>query len=94
MATRKLDFNVDKSNYIKILNNKLWVLKIIYNIEKVQYDFEGEMNFFVPLCVHENECDWKRYETKILQKFQPYACYKWLNIVVFPHFLRYQVLYL
>jgi hypothetical protein len=58
------------------------------------FDFESEMNFLVPLCVHEKECVWKRYETKILQSFEPLANYKWLNIVVFPHFLRCQVLFL
>jgi hypothetical protein len=29
-----------------------------------------------------------------LQNIQPFASYKWLNIVVFPHFLRCQVLFL
>jgi hypothetical protein len=52
------------------------------------------MNFFVPVFVHERECDWKRYETINLQRFQPCANYKWLNIVVFPHFLKCQVLFL
>jgi hypothetical protein len=52
------------------------------------------MNFFVPLCVHEKERDWRRYEKNILQRFQPYANYKWLNIIVFPiTFLRCQVLF-
>ncbi len=50
--------------------------------------------FFVPLYVHERECARRRYKTKILQNFQPLANYKWLNIVVFPHFLRCQALFL
>jgi len=31
------------------------------------------MNYLVPLCVHEKECASKKYETKILQSFQPFA---------------------
>jgi hypothetical protein len=49
-----------------------------YNIVVVvfNFDFESEMNFLVPLCVHERECAWKKYETKILQSFQPLASFK------------------
>jgi len=36
-------------------------------------NFEGEMNYLIPLCVHERKCGSKRYETKILQSFQPFA---------------------
>jgi len=38
------------------------IVVIIFN-----FDFESEMNCLVPLCVHERECAWKRYETKFLQ---------------------------
>jgi hypothetical protein len=40
------------------------------------FDFEGEMKYLVSLCVHDKECALKRYETKILQSFQPFASYK------------------
>jgi len=49
-----------------------------YNIVVIvfNFDFEGEMNYLIPLSVHEKKCVLKRYETKILQSFQPFAGYK------------------
>jgi hypothetical protein len=49
-----------------------------YNIIGIvfSFDFEGKMNYLVPLCVHERECALKRNETKILQNIQPFASYK------------------
>jgi hypothetical protein len=47
------------------------IVVIVFN-----FDFEGEMKYLAPLCVHDRECDLKRYETKILQSFQPFASYK------------------
>jgi hypothetical protein len=40
------------------------------------FDFEGKMNYLVPLCVHEKKCALNIYETNILQSFQPFASYK------------------
>jgi hypothetical protein len=34
------------------LDKKISIVVIVFN-----FDFEGEMNFLVPLCVHERECD-------------------------------------
>jgi hypothetical protein len=49
-----------------------------YNIVVIvfSFDFEGEMKYLVPLCVHERKYVLKRYETKILQSFQPSTSYK------------------
>jgi hypothetical protein len=49
-----------------------------YNIFVIvfSFDFEGKINYLVPLCVHGRECVLKRYQTKILQSFQPFASYK------------------
>jgi hypothetical protein len=49
-----------------------------YNIVVIvsSFDFEGEMKYLIPLCVHEITCALNRYETKILQNFQPFASYK------------------
>jgi hypothetical protein len=43
----------------------------IYNIVVIVFssDFEGEMNYLVPLCVNERKCISKNYEIKILQSF-------------------------
>jgi hypothetical protein len=35
----------------------LWMKKYDIVVIVFSSDFEGEMNFFVPLCVHEKECD-------------------------------------
>jgi len=35
----------------KILMKKYNIVVIVFN-----FDFEGEMNYLVPLCVHEKEC--------------------------------------
>ncbi len=65
-----------------------WMKK--YNIVVIvfNFDFEGEMNYLVPLCVHEGECALKRYETKILQSFQPFVNYKLIKHCYFPTFLE------
>jgi hypothetical protein len=44
-----------------------------YNIVVIvfSFDFQGEINYLVPLCVHDRGCALKKYETKILQSFQP-----------------------
>jgi hypothetical protein len=34
------------------LDEKNNIVVIVFN-----FDFEGETNFFVPLCVHEKKCD-------------------------------------
>jgi hypothetical protein len=61
-----------------------------YNIVVIvfNFDFEGEMNYLVPLCVHEREHALKRYETKILQSFQPFVNYKLIKHCCFPTFLE------
>jgi hypothetical protein len=53
-----------------------WMKK--YNIVVIvfSFDFEGKMNYLIPLCVHEKECALKKYETKTLESFQPFASYK------------------
>jgi hypothetical protein len=72
----------------------IWMKK--YNIVVIIFNsnFESEMKILIPLCVHERKCAWKKYETKKLQSFWPFASYKWLNIVVFPYFLKWKVLFL
>jgi hypothetical protein len=35
----------------------LWMKKCDIVVNVFNSNFEGEMNFFVPLCVHERECD-------------------------------------
>jgi hypothetical protein len=51
-----------------VFGSKIYLWMRIYNIVVIvfSFDFEGEMNYLVPLCVHERECASKRYETKIL----------------------------
>jgi hypothetical protein len=73
MATRKHGKMITHCFWFK---KKIWMKK--YNIVVIvfSFDFEGEMNYLVPLGVHERECVLKRYETKILQSFQPFATYK------------------
>jgi hypothetical protein len=36
MVSRKLE--IKPKNYIRVENNRIWVLKNIYNIEKIQYE--------------------------------------------------------
>jgi hypothetical protein len=51
-----------------VFGSKFYPRMKIHNIVVIvlNFDFEGEMNYLVPLCVHERECASKRYETKIL----------------------------
>ncbi len=58
----------------KMITYCFWVKNLsldkdIQNIVVIvfSFDFEGEMNYLIPLCVHEKECASKIYKTKNLQ---------------------------
>jgi hypothetical protein len=58
--------------------SKIYLWMKNYNIVVIVFnsDFESKMNYLVSLCVHERQCALKKYETKILQIFKPFASYK------------------